>query len=146
MKSLKHIKLFEDYESNSSANSYEKDILRYQNGILASYLETALWSSHSEEEEDNLNLDEKTIFEFDDEALTRAKADVDLFVAKAGTLLDGLSPKSVGHDFWLTRCGHGAGFWDGDYDEEIGQALTAISKEFGNIDLYIGDDDKVSMV
>lgn len=22
--------------------------------------------------------------------------------------------EQAGHDFWLTRCGHGAGFWDGD--------------------------------
>jgi hypothetical protein len=48
--------------------------------------------------------------------------------------------ESAGHDFWLTRCGHGAGFWDGDWQEPAATKLTAASKTFGNVDLYIGDD------
>jgi hypothetical protein len=47
------------------------------------------------------------------------------------------------HDFWLTRNGHGAGFWDGDYEEELGEKLTAICKKMGSIDLYVGDDNKI---
>jgi hypothetical protein len=44
----------------------------------------------------------------------------------------------AGHDFWLTRRGHGAGFWDGDW--EHGDVLTEKSEEFGNVDIYLGDD------
>ncbi len=44
-----------------------------------------------------------------------------------------------GHDFWLTRNGHGAGFWDGDWPEEAGDALTQSSKRFGEVYLYIDD-------
>ncbi len=145
MKKLKYIKLFEQYEDFSRHTPIEKDIATYQNGILASYLETALWSSHQDDDGD-FNFDEKTIFEFNPEALQRAKADVDEFVEKAGSLLDGLEAKSIGHDFWLTRCGHGAGFWDGDYEHEVGEKLSEISREFGNVDLYIGDDDLVGMM
>ena len=47
----------------------------------------------------------------------------------------------VGHDFWLTRNGHGAGFWDGDWKN--GYALTEAAKSFGGIDLYVGDDGKI---
>ncbi len=36
-----------------------------------------------------------------------------------------------GHDFLLTRDGHGAGFWDGDWEEPHGTALTEWSKTFG---------------
>lgn len=43
------------------------------------------------------------------------------------------------HDFWLTRCGHGCGFWDGDYGE-LGDRLTTAAKAFGEVDLYVGDD------
>ena len=50
---------------------------------------------------------------------------------------------SAGHDFWLTRCGHGAGFWDGDWNEPHASALDALSKQFGNVDLYVGDDGKI---
>lgn len=49
----------------------------------------------------------------------------------------------AGHDFWLTRCGHGAGFCDGDWPEPAASALTEASKEFGNVDLYVGDDGQI---
>lgn len=49
----------------------------------------------------------------------------------------------AGHDFWLTRNGHGAGFWDGDWPEPHASILTEASKTFGETDLYIGDDGKV---
>lgn len=32
--------------------------------------------------------------------------------------------ETIGHDFWLTRNHHGAGFWDGDYKN--GDVITAI--------------------
>lgn len=48
-----------------------------------------------------------------------------------------------GIDFWLTRNGHGAGFWDRNYDEAIAQALTSASKTFGESNLYTGDDGKL---
>jgi hypothetical protein len=46
----------------------------------------------------------------------------------------------AGHDFWLTRNGHGAGFWDGDWPNEVGTRLTEASKKYGEFNLYIGDD------
>ncbi len=46
----------------------------------------------------------------------------------------------AGHDFWLTRNGHGAGFWDGDWEEKAGQRLTEASKAFGEVNLYVGDN------
>jgi hypothetical protein len=49
----------------------------------------------------------------------------------------------AGHDFWLTRCGHGAGFWDGDWPEPAASILDNASKAFGNIDLYLGDDGQI---
>jgi hypothetical protein len=51
--------------------------------------------------------------------------------------------ESAGHDFWLTRCGHGAGFWDGDWEDPAASKLTDAAHAFGEVDLYIGDDGKV---
>lgn len=45
----------------------------------------------------------------------------------------------AGHDFALTRNGHGAGFWDGDWPV-YGDLLTKASESFGEIDPYAGDD------
>jgi len=48
----------------------------------------------------------------------------------------------AGHDFWLTRNGHGAGFWDGDWPE-TGDALTEACRAYGEVELYVGDDCKI---
>lgn len=40
-----------------------------------------------------------------------------------------------GHDFWLTRNGHGAGFWDRGYGA-LGDKLTKASKAYGTADVY----------
>jgi hypothetical protein len=48
----------------------------------------------------------------------------------------------AGHDFWLTRNGHGVGFWDRGLGE-LGERLSKAAKVYGGIDLYPGDDGKI---
>lgn len=55
---------------------------------------------------------------------------------------DDYSEARAGHDFWLTRNGHGAGFWDRGLGEH-GKKLTEAAKVYGGCDLYIGDDKKI---
>ena len=45
------------------------------------------------------------------------------------------NPERAGVDFHLTRNGHGAGFWDGEW-REFGDELTARSKNFGTAEIY----------
>lgn len=105
------------------------------------YLNTALWSSN---DESGSPLDaDYSLEDISEETKKQAIEDCDLFREKAGDLLDELEETQVAHDFWLTRNHHGAGFWDGDYDTEIGEKLTAISKEFKEINLYVGDDNQI---
>jgi hypothetical protein len=50
--------------------------------------------------------------------------------------------EQVGHDFWLTRNGHGAGFWDrnlGVTGDKLSEAATVYGT-YGGCDLYVGDD------
>lgn len=107
------------------------------------YLETALWSSI---DDDGHPLDDgHSLDDFSEEALLQAIKDCEKF-AELCLGIDGiehLDGSDLGHDFWLTRNHHGAGFWDGDYDEELGNKLTEISKSMGEIALYIGDDGKL---
>ena len=51
----------------------------------------------------------------------------------------------VAHDFFLTRCHHGCGFWDDEkrYGKRNSEKLTEISHSFGEIELYVGDDGKL---
>ncbi len=44
-----------------------------------------------------------------------------------------------GHDFLLSRDGHGAGFWDRGLGA-LGERLHALAKPFGESGLYVGDD------
>ena len=106
---------------------------------LDSYLETALWSSNDGDDP----LDDKYgIRDIDKSTLNQAKKDLQKFWKLAKDLLKGEDEKQVAHDFWLTRNGHGAGFWDGDYGDK-GDALTKIANKFGEINLYVGDDGKI---
>lgn len=105
------------------------------------YLVTALWA---ETDGGDLSLESSYgIHDFAPEAIARAIKDCREFQELARGLYD--DEGRAGHDFWLTRCGHGAGFWDGDYPEH-GDKLTEISNTFGTLDVYVGDDGKLHLM
>ena len=116
--------------------------------FLNAYLVTALWSSIDDKEnpfDDNYSIDD-----FSEKALKQADKDCDLFIEKVRelSLLDKiyiglLDETDIAHDFWLTRQGHGAGFWDGDYPDEIGDKLTEIANDFRELYIYVGDDGQL---
>jgi hypothetical protein len=110
----------------------------YFNRVLDSYLETMMWADGRDPD-----TDEELEGDFSDELLKDSEADVKKFlkmVDDQGIDLTKYKTSRIGHDFWLTRNGHGAGFWDGDYEDEDGKALTKISKSFGEKSPYLGDD------
>jgi hypothetical protein len=47
----------------------------------------------------------------------------------------------AGRDFWYTREGHGCGFWDGDWPQEIGDMLAKGARLFGPANWYVNPDD-----
>lgn len=51
----------------------------------------------------------------------------------------------AGHDYWLTRNGHGVGFWDREeiYGEDDAEELTDTCKELGGCTIEVGDDGKL---
>jgi hypothetical protein len=48
--------------------------------------------------------------------------------------------EQAAHDFWMTRNGHGVGFWDGDWSEPHASKLDDAAKAFGECQPYLGDD------
>ena len=78
-------------------------------------------------------------------ALEQIKQDCAHFQTAYSLLLHDLyfshdfDPSQAGHDFWLTRNGHGAGFWDRGLGL-LGDKLTEAAQAFGETSLYIGDD------
>lgn len=81
---------------------------------------------------------------FSEEAQRQMRDDViDFIVGNADDCREfievtGMSWLQIGIDFWLTRNGHGAGFWDRGAGA-VGQRLTDASKPYGSSDLHVSD-------
>ncbi len=109
------------------------------------YLVTALWSSTDESREDGGDPMDANygIEDIEPNTIAAAELDCNRFRELAGKMLnENDDPTAGAHDFLLTRNGHGAGFWDGDWPEG-GESLTTICKQFGEFHLYVGDDGRV---
>jgi hypothetical protein len=110
------------------------------------YIETALWSTNDESTpsggepfDANYGIDD-----IHPDTLAKMVADCAGFQDSFGELFtDSEELSQAGHDFWLTRNRHGAGFDDGDWPEDIGERLAEASRKFGGQNLYIGDDGMI---
>lgn len=110
------------------------------------YIKCALWcSSNWGNDEDcppSFESDGYTVDDMAPEALAECVADCEAFQRDHSEDI-GMEAGQAGYDFWLTRNGHGAGFWDGDWPEAAGQRLTDASKVYGSVDPYLGDDGRI---
>lgn len=122
--------------------------------FVKSHKEAALYSSNDETTIDGTLfqgfLDEIGIS--DDEAL-KLIPDCLMFIAEnqqdlleyvnKATVNEGHTPwGQAGWDFWLTRQGHGVGYWDRD-GGDVGDKLTEVCTQWYHSGLYIGDDGLV---
>ncbi len=118
------------------------------------YITAALWSSCDDTEDGDGSFLDDGGYELSDEARARMEADAKAFfdahsqhMTTDNCKYRGCSPiEYAGHDFWLTRCGHGCGFWDGDWAEPVASTLTEAAERFGNLDLYVGDDGLIHAI
>ena len=109
--------------------------------FIAQYIETMLWSTCDHR---GMPLDRKHgPKHIAPETLSKIEQDCNKFQADNIADLEGLDPETVAHNFWLTRNGHGAGFWDGDFEKGLGERLTVASHIFGESYPYIGDDGMI---
>lgn len=69
---------------------------------------------------------------FSEEEQNRIVAACSDFARKMAPFLTAYPDEEAGHDFWLTRNGHGCGFWENDYGSpEDCEALTEESRKWG---------------
>lgn len=114
----------------------------YHDKIVKHYAIAALWSSTDDQGEP---LDSSfDLADISAETWGRMSEDVLRFIKANAELLkqSGQSDEQIGHDFWLTRNGHGAGFWDRGLGE-VGDKLTEACRAFGEVFLYVGDDGQI---
>jgi hypothetical protein len=115
--------------------------------FLHAYIVAALWSSTDDAGEP---LD--SVFTPDDiapQTLEEMRADCADFVQSNASDLAGYCARMecgqwtgeqrAGHDFWLTRNGHGAGFWDRGLGD-LGARLSDAARVYGGVDLFTADD------
>jgi hypothetical protein len=108
--------------------------------MLAAYVEAALWSTldygRIDESGNSPPLDALySITDIEPGTLGRMERDCAEFAeaneADLALYMErlGYGPEQAGHDFWLTREGHGAGFWDRYYgpDTELRAAVLRLS-------------------
>lgn len=108
------------------------------------YIEAALWSSNDgSTPSGGYPLDRNySVSDISEATREKMKADCARFQAKQD--ISGYGDGEAGHDFWLTRNGHGCGFWEEDHGTpEQCAKLDAAAKAFGSFDLYIGDDGQI---
>jgi|SRR5665213_919034 len=111
--------------------------------FLQAYITAALWSSNDESDDQggdpmdcNYSADDLA-----SETLATMTVDCDKFLTANAADIDG-NVSHAGHDFWLTRCGHGVGFEDRDYYIDRDRLANA-ARAFGEVNLYVGDDGKI---
>jgi len=106
--------------------------------IINGYLEAALWTEKDMIGEVNIDSD------VSDDAKIDAYTDIKNFTSQAGNLINGIDPEQIGHDLWLTRNGHGVGFWDRGLGD-VGEKLSDIARNMGEKHVFWGEEGKIEI-
>ena len=119
--------------------------------MLDAYREAALWSSIHYASDEWPGIEDGTPFDqidadLSDDAQDILRQDCNEFaeMLEAFDLPEELTDEQIGHDLWLTRNGHGAGFWDRGLGE-LGDNLSDICRGLPERDLYLSDDGEIEI-
>jgi len=109
------------------------------------YITAMLWA---ETDNDGTPLDENydgKPGEFTDRCHNQIIADAKAFQEQYGHLWENVATdQQAAHNFWLTRQGHGDGFWARPEIYGLNaDILTNAAHSFGQFELYITDDGKI---
>lgn len=116
--------------------------------FIWSYISAMLWTSHGTLP-DGQEVESLEEFDLSDSARAVVESDCRAFltahydkVMHAFDVSLGYTIESAGHDFWLTRAGHGTGFWDRGLGV-VGQELSDAARSFGSACVYIVENGLV---
>ena len=114
--------------------------------FIQAFVICALWSTTDNADPSGGEPLENNFSESDFDSVTKAKltTDCELFMDANMFDLVNYPADHAGHDFFLTRNHHGAGFWDRSYGtKELRSRLTESAHAFGETDIEVGDDGKL---
>lgn len=110
--------------------------MKLLDAFTRAYLECALWTSDPADPgcgEWSVH-DDWTLDAIYPTSLNQAIADcMDFQESYAVDLALAGDDAQNGHDFWLTRNGHGTGFWDRGYAEDVSRRLTDAAADYGEV-------------
>lgn len=138
---MKYLKKFE-----AIVRKYDIDV------ILNSYISCMLWT-----EEEPLFLDENGEYSNPDDIVVsedmiseddkyEMKKEIKWFIELAGDTINYVTDDMLGYDLWLTRNGHGAGFFDRDLPKHVLDTFEELCDILGTVDLYLGDDGNLHYI
>jgi hypothetical protein len=104
--------------------------------MVRAYLECAEWCGLDDEQREAFELSVSP--KWSAESLAQAASDCADFLSSNAADVDDETARA-GHDFWLTRNRHGAGFWDGDWSDAAGRRLTANAHPYGECSVYFDE-------
>lgn len=104
--------------------------------MTAAYLEAAVFTDLGDTDQPPSDA------EFSPLARAQAWAVCHNFLMACDDLLKDVSMEQAGHDLWLTRNGHGSGFWDRPevYGTARADTFSRCAQVLGSTSLYQGDD------
>lgn len=121
------------------------------NAFIAGYVAAVLFTEDSGTDDSGENYLENfasSIDDFSTDARKKMVLDCVRFLPRAGLFENPDQYRQAGIDFFLTRQGHGTGFWDRPevYGEERAETLTALAKDFPEINAWWNEaDEKVEI-
>lgn len=112
---------------------------------LRQYAETALWSSANPDKDEEFLDNNYDVKDIATSTMESFRSDVKKFYEENISAINksGLDDGQIGHDFWLTKNHHGAGFFDRSLDDDVEKQLMDASHKFGENLLVVGDDKKI---
>ena len=141
---MKHIKIFEEFdEEYEDIDEFETD--HDLDVIVDGYLDALFFTEEGvhEDEYGNDTMEDKTLSDIDNDTKVEIEKEVEWFVNSAGDVFEELSDDQIGHDFWLTRNGHGSGFFERINDSENLETIEELCNILGTVGTYVGDDGKI---
>ena len=105
-----------------------------ESAFLEQYLDTAFWAADMEPQE------------LDEDCHREATIDCLAFLSRIDCYLNDENRQQAAHDFYLSRNGHGSGFWDRPkvYSYSIGNyadKFQAIAEGFGPAEYYTSNGE-----
>ncbi len=118
----------------------------HRDSFIKAFFACALWATNDNADPSGGEPLENNFSESDFDPMTKAKLTIDcqLFMDAQSVNITDHPAEDAGHDFFLSRNGHGAGFFEHEHGtKEQGNALQEAARSFGEASIYVGDDGKL---